>query len=99
MAESEQDRAELSALTGVPDDTLLELVKLSGLARVSYVGPAFARIIYEAGLDTPEKLADNPPEELCEKMRAVNEKQRIMKSLHTLRGGCCLLYRNMEEAS
>lgn len=79
-AQSKQDRAELSGLTGVPDDALLELVKLADLARASYVGPTWARIIYEAGIDTLEKLADGSPDELCEKVRAVNEEQKLTRA-------------------
>ena len=79
-AKSKQERAALSELAGVPDDALLELVKLSDLARASYVGPAFARVIYEAGADTLGKLADCSPKELCEKMRAVNEEKQLTKA-------------------
>ncbi len=78
--QSAQDRAALSNLTGVPGDALLELVKLSDLSRASYVGPAFARVIYEAGADTIGKLADCSPEELCANLRAVNEEQEITKA-------------------
>ena len=79
-AQSAQDRAALSDLTGVPDDALLELVKLSDLSRASYVGPTFARVIYEAGADTIGKLADCSPEELCANLRAVNEEQGLTKA-------------------
>lgn len=77
---TKQNRADLVELAGVPDDALLELVKLSDLSRASYVGPAFARVIYEAGADTLGKLADCSPEELCEKMRAVNEEKQLTKA-------------------
>ncbi|MCP4544358.1 MAG: DUF4332 domain-containing protein [Chloroflexi bacterium] len=79
-AKSKQNRAELSALTGVADDALLELVKLADLSRASYVGPTFARVIYEAGTDTLGKLADCSPEELCANLREVNEEQKITKA-------------------
>jgi hypothetical protein len=79
-AKSKQERAELSKLAGVPGDALLELVKLSDLSRASYVGPTFARVIYEAGADTLGKLVDFSPEELCAKMRAVNEEKQLTKA-------------------
>ena len=79
-ARSKQDRAELAALADVPEDTLLELVKLADLVRASYVGPVYARIFYEAGADTLEKLAASSPDELLARMIAVNEQQQITKA-------------------
>jgi hypothetical protein len=79
-ARSKQARAELAALADVPEDALLELVKLSDLVRASYVGPVYARILYEAGADTLEKLAASAPDELVERMIAVNEEQQITKA-------------------
>jgi hypothetical protein len=64
----------------VPEDALLELVKLSDLVRASYVGPVYARILYEAGADTLEKLAESSPKELLARMVAVNEEQQITKA-------------------
>ena len=49
----------------MPSEVLLELVKLSDLSRASYVGPVFARLFYETGADTPEKLATSQPQELA----------------------------------
>jgi hypothetical protein len=79
-ARSKQDRAELAALADVPKDALLELVKLSDLVRASYVGPVYARILYEAGADTLEKLAASAPDELLARMIAVNEEKKITKA-------------------
>jgi predicted flap endonuclease-1-like 5' DNA nuclease len=79
-AASKQDRAELSRLTGVPADALLELVKLSDLARAIGVGPTWARLIYEAGIDTMEKLANSSAEDLAEKVRATNEEKKLVKT-------------------
>jgi hypothetical protein len=80
QARSKQDRAELSRLADMPDDVMLELVKLADLVRAAYVGPVYARIIYETGLDTLEKLAECPPEELLARMHAVNEEKKLTKS-------------------
>lgn len=61
-AKRKQDRAGLSRLANVPDDAMLELVKLSDLARPPYVGPVFARLLYETGVDTIAKLSKQSPE-------------------------------------
>ena len=80
QARFKQDRAELAMLADVPGDVLLELVKLSDLVRAPYVGAVYARILYEAGADTLEKLAESAPEELLVRMTAVNEEQQITKA-------------------
>jgi hypothetical protein len=77
---SKRDRAELAALADVPGDALSELVKLSDLVRAPYVGPVYARILYEAGADTLEKLAKSAPDTLLTRMIAVNEEQQITKA-------------------
>jgi hypothetical protein len=48
----------------VPGDRLLELVKLSDLARAGWVGPIFARLIYEA-LIVDEVLIDEAGAGTC----------------------------------
>jgi hypothetical protein len=56
-----QDREELAKLTGVPLDVILELVKLSDLARIPGVKGIRARLYIDAGVDTLEKLAQWEP--------------------------------------
>jgi Domain of unknown function (DUF4332) len=57
-------RKKLSTKTGVPVATILELVKLSDLARIQGVKGIRARLYYDAGVDTMEKMAKWNPEEL-----------------------------------
>ena len=45
---------QLSEQTGVSEDKLKELAALSDLVRIYGVGPAFARIIYDVGIDSLE---------------------------------------------
>lgn len=58
------ERKELSAKTGVPLDVVLEFVKLSDLARLPGLKGIRARLYYDAGVDTVEKLAHWNAEEL-----------------------------------
>jgi hypothetical protein len=62
--QSPEDRSELAKLTGIPVESVLELVKLSDLARLPGVKGIRARLYYAAGVDTVEKLAAFEPEEL-----------------------------------
>jgi hypothetical protein len=58
------ERETLSKKSGVPVDVILELVKLSDLARIPGLKNIRARLYYEAGVDSIEKLAAWDPEEL-----------------------------------
>ncbi len=58
------DREALSARTGVPLDAILELVKLSDLARIPGAKSIRARLYHDAGVDTLEKMAEWDPVKL-----------------------------------
>ncbi|MGD8904752.1 MAG: DUF4332 domain-containing protein, partial [Anaerolineae bacterium] len=58
------ERQRLAERTGIPIDAILELVKLSDLARIQGLKAIRARLYYDAGVDTLEKLARWDPEEL-----------------------------------
>jgi hypothetical protein len=59
-----QDRLALAKKTGVPLEAILDYVKLSDLARVPGLKGIRARLYYDAGVDTLEKLAGWDPEKL-----------------------------------
>jgi hypothetical protein len=59
-----EKRAALARASGVAETDILELVKLSDLARLSGVKAVRARLYYASGVDTVEKLAACEPEEL-----------------------------------
>jgi hypothetical protein len=58
------DRQALAEKAGVPLDAVLELVKLSDLARLGAVKSVRARLYHDAGVDTVEKMARWDPEAL-----------------------------------
>lgn len=59
-----EQRASLARATGISEEAILELVKLSDLARLPGVKGIRARLYYDAGVDSVEKLADWEPEAL-----------------------------------
>ena len=63
-ASTKKKREELSKKTGVPLDSILEIVKLSDLARVPGIKGVRARLYFDAGIDTLDKLADFDSREL-----------------------------------
>ena len=62
-AASKEDRRILSSKAGIPEGRILELVKLSDLARIPGVKGIRARLYYETGFDSVEKIAAQEPEE------------------------------------
>ncbi len=61
-----QLREELAKRAGIQMQIVLELVKLSDLARLPGVKGTRARLYYDAGVDTVEKLASYEPQELLQ---------------------------------
>ncbi len=61
---TQPERTSLARLADIPEDTVLELVKLSDLARLPGVKGIRARLYYEAGIDSIEKMAEWEPEAL-----------------------------------
>ena len=61
---TKEQRSVLAKETGISDDVLLELVKLSDLARLPGVKGIRARLYYDAGVDSVEKMASWEPEAL-----------------------------------
>ncbi|MBN2017294.1 MAG: DUF4332 domain-containing protein [Candidatus Cloacimonetes bacterium] len=57
-------REMLSQKLNIPEDSILELVKLSDITRLGYVKTKLTRLYYNAGLDSPQKIAAFKPEEL-----------------------------------
>ena len=59
-----KQRKRLSKEAGVPEAVILELVKLSDLARLPGVKGIRARLYYDAGVDSVEKMAKWEPDAL-----------------------------------
>ena len=62
-AETSEDRKELSERTGIPLEVIEKLTKLSDLSRIFAVKAIRAKLYYDAGVDTVEKISKwNPTE-------------------------------------
>jgi predicted flap endonuclease-1-like 5' DNA nuclease len=62
------DRTRIAKSTNIPQSAILEFVKLADLARIPGVKTIRARLYYDAGVDTVEKIAAMEPEELRTKI-------------------------------
>lgn len=54
---TETQRLSLAKKTNIPDDVILEFVKLSDLSRIGYVRSKFTRLFYNAGIEIPAELS------------------------------------------
>ncbi len=77
---SPQERDAVCRLTKIPAQALLEMVQLSDLVRAGWVGPIFARLLYEAGARTLQQLTSASPDELFERAQAINHEQHLTRA-------------------
>ena len=63
---TKKQREQLSQKLDIPDEAILELVKLSDITRLGYVKKKLSRLYYDAGLDSPVKIAKFEPKQLHE---------------------------------
>ncbi len=64
MGKTKKQREKLAKQLNVPEEAILELVKLSDLTRLGYVKAKLTRLFYNSGLDSPQKIAEFEPDEL-----------------------------------
>ncbi|MDO9084807.1 MAG: DUF4332 domain-containing protein [Anaerolineaceae bacterium] len=74
-----QARSEFAEQKQIEYEDILELTKLTDVARIKWVGPKFARLLIESEYDTVEKIADSNYQELHLALIQVNEKTGIYK--------------------
>ncbi len=76
---SEEDREELSAQLAISDQDILDLTKLTDVARLRWVGPGFARLLVESSYDTVEEISKANYKELFHDLKNTNEKKKLYK--------------------
>jgi hypothetical protein len=73
------NRMELATNTGIAAKEILELTKLTDLSRIRWVGAMFARVLYESGFDTVEKVSNANYEDLFKKITQLNKERNLYK--------------------
>jgi predicted flap endonuclease-1-like 5' DNA nuclease len=76
-------RQELAEKAGVSPKLILEWVNHVDLFRVKGVGEEYADLLEEAGVDTVPELAQRNPENLYQKLLAVNREKKLVRRLPT----------------
>jgi len=72
---NKEDRKNLSSETGIDQEIILELTKLTDLSRIKWIGPIFARIFLESGTDNAEKVSEADPESLYKRLVEINQER------------------------
>ena len=74
-----EKRLELIEKTGIREETILELTRLTDLSRIKWVGTMFARVLYETGYDSAEKVSKADYEEMYKRIATFNKEQHLYK--------------------
>lgn len=72
-AATTESRANLAQSSGVEAGLLDVLFRQADLTRVQWVNPTVARMLVDAGYDTPAKLENANPNVLCEALMTINK--------------------------
>ncbi len=80
---TKQGRQALAELAGVSEKLILEWVNHADLFRIKGVGPEYADLLEEAGVDTVVELAQRNPDNLYAKLAEVNEAKKLVRRLPT----------------
>lgn len=81
---SAKGRQELAEKSGISEKMILEWVNHVDLFRIRGVGSEYADLLEEAGVDTVPELAQRNPQNLLEKMTAVNAEKKLVRRMPTL---------------
>ena len=74
-----KSRLEISKQTGIDENEVLKITKLTDLSRIRWVNHTFAYVLFEAKYDTVEKVANADYKDLYETVKRLNEDRKIYK--------------------
>ena len=74
-------RKKLAAASGLDEKRLLRFVNHADLMRIKGVGGEYAELLEAAGVDTVKELARRKPENLHQKMEAVNAQKKLVRQV------------------
>jgi hypothetical protein len=74
-----KNRKDLSNRIGVSEKEILKLTKLTDLSSIQWVNSTFARVLYETGYDTVEKVKKVNYETLYKKIKEINKEKSLYK--------------------
>lgn len=78
---SPKGRKEIAEKTGISGKLILEWVNHADLFRIKGIGEEYADLLEAAGVDTVPELAQRNPENLYQKLAAVNQEKELVRKL------------------
>jgi predicted flap endonuclease-1-like 5' DNA nuclease len=78
---SPQGRKEMAEKTGISGTLILRWVNRVDLFRIKGVGEEYSDLLEASGVDTVPELAQRNPENLYQKMVAVNQDKKLVRQL------------------
>jgi len=84
VGKTKTGRETLALESGVPEEYILELVKMADLTRIVDIKAVRVRLLYDAGIDTLIKLSGFTPDALQVKLTEVNQEKKYLKRNPTL---------------
>ena len=79
MVKNFESRKELADAIGITQAEILEITHLTDLARIKWVGGTFARILYDIGVDTVEKVSKANVDNLHHQINQINKERNYYK--------------------
>ena len=73
------DRENLAGELGISPKEILELTNLTDLVRIKWIGPIFARLFYDSGTDTAQKVSDADAKPLFKHLVQINNEKGYTK--------------------
>ncbi|HBG56599.1 DUF4332 domain-containing protein [Proteiniphilum sp. UBA1028] len=81
---SKTGRTALAKETGIDEKLILKWTNHADLFRIDGIGPQFAELLEEVGVDTVKELRTRNAENLYAKMQEVNENKKLVRRLPSL---------------
>ena len=75
-----KSRIEISKQSGIDENEVLKITKLTDLSRIRWVNHTFAYVLFEAKYDTVEKVANADCKELYDTIKQLNDERKIYKA-------------------
>jgi len=72
-------RKQLASAIGISQAEITELTKLTDLSRIKWVGSTFARILYDIGFDSVEKVSKANVDDLHHQINQINKNRNYYK--------------------
>ncbi|MGF1475588.1 MAG: DUF4332 domain-containing protein [Geminicoccaceae bacterium] len=82
-ASTPKRRKTLSEKSGLTEKQILKFANLADLMRIKGIGTQYSELLEASGVDTVKELKTRRPDNLAAKMKEVNEKKKLTRTVPT----------------